>query len=64
MTGLYLRFHGWRGFSRFNAEPDLFHWVTKAGFLTLYIEKKGLLEAYRNLREAMAKRVAHDLEGR
>lgn len=53
MKGLYIRFHRWCGFSRANLEPDLFHWVFKVGFVTLYVEKKSLLEAYRKLRRTI-----------
>lgn len=64
MTALYIRFHRWCGFSRANLEPDLFHWVVKAGFVTVYIEKKGLLEAYRKLRTTIEEVVRKDGEGR
>ncbi len=57
MTGLYLRFHGWRGMSLVNIEPDLFHWVGRFGFVTVYVCKTCLLDAYRKLRRAIEKAV-------
>ena len=64
MTGIYIRFHRWCGFSLFNAEPDLFHHVVKMGFVTVYIEKASLLAAYRKLRAAVIERIVKDEEGR
>ena len=67
MTALYLRFHRWQGFSLANAERDLFHFVFKLGFVTAYIEKNSLLEAYRKLRRTIEEgleRVRKDGEGR
>jgi hypothetical protein len=64
VTGIYIRFHRWCGFSLFNAEQDLFHHVVKVGFVTVYIEKASLLAAYRKLRTAIAERVRRDQEGR
>ena len=63
MTAITFRFHRWCGFSRANLEPDLFHWVIKAGFVTVYIEKKSLLDAYRQLRRTIEEVVGKE-EGR
>ena len=65
MTGIYIRIHRWRGFSRSNVEPDLFHHVARLGFVTVYLCKRCLLEAYRKLRETMQDAVARaDRDGR
>lgn len=53
MTGLYLRFHGWRGVALTNVEPDLFSYVFRLGFCTLYVCRTCLLDAYRKLRRTM-----------
>lgn len=53
MTALYLRFHRWRGFALTNVEPDLFHVVFRLGFVTVYVCKRCLLEAYRKLRSTI-----------
>lgn len=50
MTSLYLRFHVWRGMSFVNIEPDLFHYVFKIGFVTVYICRRCLLDAYRKMK--------------
>lgn len=59
MTGLYVRFHGWRGMSLANIEPDLFHHVFGLGFVTVYVCKRCILDAYRKMKcaaqEALAK---------
>jgi hypothetical protein len=64
VTALYIRFHRWCGFSQANIEPDLFHYVVKLGFVTVYIEKNSLLEAYRKLRRTIEEVVRKDGEGR
>lgn len=58
MTGLYFRFHGWRGVSLTNVEPDLFHHVVRLGFVTVYICKRCLLDAHHKLRGTVAEAVA------
>lgn len=50
MTGLYLRFHGWRGVSLTNIEPDLFHYVFRLGFVTVYVCRRCILDAYRKVK--------------
>ncbi len=60
MTGLYLRFHRWRGFALTNAEPDLFSYVYRLGFVTVYVCKRCLLEAYRRLRVTIEQAVSKD----
>ena len=60
MTALYICFHCWHGFARYNLEPELFHWVVKAGFVTVYIEKKSLLDAYRKLRATIVDAVGKE----
>ncbi|MCC2649909.1 MAG: hypothetical protein K0R61_21 [Microvirga sp.] len=60
MTAITFRFHRWQGFARSNLEPDLFHFVVKAGFVTVYIEKKSLLEAYRKLRTTIEEVVGRE----
>lgn len=68
MTGLYLRFHVWRGVSLVNLEPDLFHYVVRLGFVTIYVCKRCLLDAYRKMRSAVQNAIApaerDDQEGR
>jgi hypothetical protein len=63
MTALYLRFHRWRGFALTNVEPDLFHVVFRLGFVTVYVCKRCLLEAYRKLRTTIEEVVGKE-EGR
>jgi len=58
MTGVYIRLHRWRGFSRSNVEPDLFHYVAKLGFVTVYLCKVCLLDAYRKLRATVQEAIA------
>lgn len=53
MTALYIRMHAWRGFSLTNIEPDLFSYVFRFGFCTLYVCRVCLLDAYRKLRRAV-----------
>ena len=53
MTALYFRLHGWRGFALANVEPDLFAHVFRLGFVTVYICRQCLLDAYRKLRRAI-----------
>ena len=64
MTALYLRFHRWQGFALTNLEPDLFSYVFKMGFVTVYVCKQCLLEAYRKLRRTIEEVVRKDGEGR
>lgn len=63
MTALYIRFHRWHGFSLFNSEPDLFSYVFKLGFVTVYICKSCLLGTIRKLRAAV-KQAIDTSEGR
>jgi hypothetical protein len=63
MTALYIRFHRWRGFALTNVEPDLFHVVFRLGFVTVYVCKRCLLEAYRKLRTTIEEVVGKE-EGR
>jgi hypothetical protein len=63
MTALYLRFHRWRGFALTNVEPDLFHVVFRLGFVTVYVCKRCLLDAYRKLRTTIEEVVGKE-EGR
>lgn len=53
MTALYFRFHRWRRPSLVNIEPDLFHHVYGLGFVTVYVCRRCLLEAYRKLRRTI-----------
>ena len=53
LPGIYIAFHGWRGFNLANAEPDLFSIVFRLGFVTLYVCRRCLVEAYRRLRSTM-----------
>lgn len=53
MTALYIRLHNWRGFSLFNPEPDLFHHVWRLGFVSIYVCRQCLLNAYRKLRSTL-----------
>jgi len=62
MTALYIRFHRWQGFALTNVEPDLFSYVFKLGFVTVYVCKQCLLGAYRKLRRTIERAV--DEEGR
>jgi hypothetical protein len=55
--GILIRFHRWRGFTLFNAEPDLFSHVFKLGFVTVYVCRVCLLAAYRKLRSTIAEAV-------
>ena len=50
MTGIYVAFHRWRGFSHGNTEPDLFHHVWVMGWATVYVCKACLIGAYRKLK--------------
>lgn len=52
MTGLYFRFHGWRGFSLANDQGDFFHYVWRLGFVTIYVCRICVLDAYRNMKVA------------
>jgi hypothetical protein len=63
MTALYIRFHRWRRPSLVNIEPDLFHHVYGLGFVTVYVCKRCLLEAYRKLRTTIEEVVGKE-EGR
>jgi hypothetical protein len=63
VTALYLRFHRWRRPSLVNIEPDLFHHVYGLGFVTVYVCKRCLLEAYRKLRTTIEEVVGKE-EGR
>lgn len=63
MTGVYIRFHHWRGFSISNIEPDLFHHVARLGFVTIYLCKVCFLQAYRKLRATVHEAV-NNIEGR
>lgn len=53
MTGIYIRFHRWLGVALTNIEPDLFSYVFRLGFVTVYVCRNCLLEAYRKLRAAI-----------
>lgn len=64
MKAIYLRFHRWRGMTLFNSEPDLFSHVFKLGFVTVYVCKRCLLEAYRKLRSTIEDAVGRNEEGR
>ncbi len=64
MTALYVRFHRWQGFALTNLEPDLFSYVFKLGFCTVYVCRQCLLEAYRKLRRTIEEVVRKDGEGR
>lgn len=57
MTALYIRFHRWERPSRTNAEPDLFHHVIGLGFVTVYVCRQCLLNAYRKLRGTIVESV-------
>jgi hypothetical protein len=63
VTAVYIRFHRWQGFALTNLEPDLFSYVFKVGFCTIYVCKQCLLEAYRKLRRTI-ERAVDDTEGR
>jgi hypothetical protein len=63
MNAIYLRFHRWRRPSLVNIEPDLFHHVYGLGFVTVYVCKRCLLEAYRKLRTTIEEVVGKE-EGR
>lgn len=60
MTALYIRFHRWNGFALTNLEPDLFSYVFKFGFVTVYVCRQCLLGAYRKLRRTIEDVVARD----
>lgn len=64
MTALYVRFHRWHGFSLFNSEPDLFSYVFKLGFCTLYVCKTCLLGTIRKLRATISEAISKSEEGR
>jgi hypothetical protein len=64
VTALYIRFHRWRGVTLFNSEPDLFSHVFRLGFVTVYVCRQCLLEAYRKLRRTIEEVVRKDGEGR
>lgn len=50
MKALYITFHGWRGINLANSEPDLFSYVWRLGFVTVYVCKRCILDAYRRMR--------------
>lgn len=58
MNPIYIRFHRWRSVSLFNPERDLFHHVARLGFVTIYVCKRCLLDAYRRMRCTVADAVA------
>lgn len=64
MTALYIRFHRWQGFALTNVEPDLFSYVFKLGFCTVYVCKACLLGTIRKLRGAIADAINKSEEGR
>lgn len=53
MSPLYIRPHGWLGFSLRNAQPDLFHRVFRLGFVTIYVCRTCLLDVIGKLRGTM-----------
>lgn len=60
MSGsITLDLHYWRGLGP-DIEPDLFVIRWRLGFVTIAIERKSLLEAYRKLRAAIVQRVERD----
>jgi hypothetical protein len=61
---LYVRFHKWTKPHLSNQEPDLFYWVLGTGFVTIFVLKVCLLDAYRKLRAAVVERIESDREGR
>lgn len=58
MTALYIRFHRWERPSRTNAVPDLFHHVFGVGFVTVYVCRLCLLNAYRKLKGTIQEAVS------
>lgn len=63
MTALYLRFHRWRGFALTNVEPDLFSYVFRFGFCTVYVCRACLIDTIRKLREAISEAIRKSEEG-
>lgn len=64
MTGLYLRFHRWHGFALTNIEPDLFSYVFKLGFVTVYVCRACVLEAYLRIKATVRQAVSLTDQGR
>lgn len=53
MTGVYLRFHRWRGFGS-GVQGDLFSVSRQFGFVTLYVCRVCLVERLQQLKALMS----------